>query len=62
MILVLGDAFIDRYHIGTIRGISAEAPIPIVDVTSYKEFLGGAANVRAKLTRPRIFRSQLSNL
>ena len=45
MILVIGDKFIDRYHIGMVRSISAEAPIPIVDIQETKDFLGGSANV-----------------
>jgi len=48
-ILVLGDAFVDQYFIGTIRGMSAEAPVPIVDVIDTKEFPGGAWNVQDNL-------------
>lgn len=49
MILLLGDAFLDRYHIGTIRGMSAEAPIPVVDVQEELWFGGGMANVNQNL-------------
>ena len=44
---ILGDSFIDRWHVGTVKGLSAEAPIPSVNVLEVKEFAGGAANVRA---------------
>lgn len=44
-ILVLGDAFLDTYHIGKVRGLSAEAPIPILDIVDTKSFPGGAGNV-----------------
>lgn len=44
-IIVLGDAFVDTYHTGKVRGISAEAPIPIVDVISKVNLPGGAGNV-----------------
>ena len=50
MIAIIGDAFVDRYHLGYVRGLSAEAPIPIVDIGGVKEFAGGAANVQANLT------------
>ena len=46
---VVGDVFVDRYWIGQERGLSAEAPIPIVDVWEKQEFPGGAANVVANL-------------
>ena len=49
MILILGDAFVDVYHLGKVRGLSAEAPIPVVDVTEVKRFAGGAGNVRKNL-------------
>jgi D-beta-D-heptose 7-phosphate kinase/D-beta-D-heptose 1-phosphate adenosyltransferase len=47
MILVLGDTFEDRYHLGRVRGLSAEAPIPILDLESELTLPGGAANVLA---------------
>jgi bifunctional ADP-heptose synthase (sugar kinase/adenylyltransferase) len=49
-IAVVGDGFIDRYWIGKIRGLSAEAPIPIIDIVGMKDFPGGALNVTANLT------------
>ncbi len=36
---------VDVYHIGVVRGQSAEAPIPIVDIQYTKTFSGGASNV-----------------
>lgn len=44
-IAVIGDPFIDVYHVGRVRGLSAEAPIPIVDKESILILPGGAANV-----------------
>jgi D-beta-D-heptose 7-phosphate kinase/D-beta-D-heptose 1-phosphate adenosyltransferase len=49
MVLVLGDAFIDTYHLGKVRGLSAEAPIPILDIVEQNSFAGGAGNVAANL-------------
>ncbi len=44
-ILTIGDAMLDRYWHGATERISAEAPIPVVDVNRVEERLGGAANV-----------------
>lgn len=44
-VLTVGDAILDRYWHGTTNRISAEAPIPVVDVTESEDRLGGAANV-----------------
>jgi D-beta-D-heptose 7-phosphate kinase/D-beta-D-heptose 1-phosphate adenosyltransferase len=44
-VLTIGDAMLDKYWQGDTRRISAEAPIPVVDVTEVEERLGGAANV-----------------
>jgi D-beta-D-heptose 7-phosphate kinase/D-beta-D-heptose 1-phosphate adenosyltransferase len=49
MILVIGDAFTDTYHLGKVRGLSAEAPIPIIDILEIKSFAGGAGNVAANI-------------
>lgn len=46
---IVGDFFIDRYHIGTARGLSAEVAIPIIDIQETFDVAGGAANVRANL-------------
>src|SRR5579872_4123729 len=44
-ILVVGDVMLDQYTYGTVRRISPEAPVPVVEKTSEKFILGGAANV-----------------
>jgi rfaE bifunctional protein kinase chain/domain len=44
-ILVIGDVMIDHYVNGVFERISPEAPVPIVDVKSEYETLGGAGNV-----------------
>src|SRR5579859_858750 len=44
-ILVIGDIMVDRYHIGTVTRLSAEAPIPIVKIVETKSYMGGAGNV-----------------
>ena len=44
-VLTLGDAMLDRYWHGDTRRVSAEAPIPIVDVGRMEDRPGGAANV-----------------
>lgn len=44
-IAVIGDVMLDRSVFGSVERLSAEAPIPIVDVTEETYQLGGAANV-----------------
>ena len=44
-VLVIGDVMLDRYYQGVTRRISAEAPIPIVDVREVEDRPGAAANV-----------------
>ncbi len=44
-ILVYGDAILDKYSICSIKGMSTEAPVPIVKITDENYVLGGAANV-----------------
>ena len=44
-ILTIGDAMLDRYWQGDTKRVSAEAPIPIVDVVDVEDRPGGAANV-----------------
>ncbi|MEO1449926.1 MAG: PfkB family carbohydrate kinase [Bacteroidota bacterium] len=48
-ILVLGDLMVDRYLWGKVTRISPEAPVPIVDVHTEENRLGGAANVALNL-------------
>jgi D-glycero-beta-D-manno-heptose-7-phosphate kinase len=49
-ILVVGDCMIDKYIWGEVRRISPEAPVPVVQVESTTERLGGAANVIQNLS------------
>ena len=44
-VLVLGDMMLDEYLFGQVSRISPEAPVPVVEVSSEKLLLGGAANV-----------------
>jgi len=44
-VVVLGDLMLDRYLWGSVRRISPEAPVPIVEVSRETVRLGGAANV-----------------
>jgi D-glycero-beta-D-manno-heptose-7-phosphate kinase len=44
-IAILGDLMLDRYYWGTVRRISPEAPVPVVEVESEQTRFGGAANV-----------------
>ena len=48
-IMVVGDVMIDEYFFGTISRLSPEAPVPILDITSTRRSLGGAANVAANI-------------
>lgn len=44
-LLVVGDIMLDRFIWGRVRRISPEAPVPVVEVESETQMLGGAANV-----------------
>ena len=44
-IAVIGDVMLDKFLTGNIDRLSAEAPIPIVDIVEETYQLGGAANV-----------------
>jgi len=48
-ILILGDIMLDEYLFGSVSRISPEAPVPVVEITSSKRLLGGAANVAANI-------------
>lgn len=48
-IAVIGERFIDRYHIGEALRISPEAPIPVVKISDCFDLPGGAENVAANL-------------
>ncbi len=49
-VLVIGDLMLDRYVWGAVERISAEAPVPVVDVRKSENRLGGAANVAHNLS------------
>jgi D-glycero-beta-D-manno-heptose-7-phosphate kinase len=44
-ILVIGDVMLDHFIWGSVRRISPEAPVPVVEVTNETWYPGGAANV-----------------
>jgi rfaE bifunctional protein kinase chain/domain len=48
-ICVVGDIMLDQNIIGHVERISPETPIPILDIKSFEESLGGAANVAANI-------------
>lgn len=48
-VLVVGDLILDEYLHGSIERISPEAPVPVVDSSSSRTVLGGAANVAHNL-------------
>ena len=48
-VLILGDIMLDEYMYGSVDRISPEAPVPVVNISSSKLLLGGAANVAANI-------------
>ena len=50
-ILVIGDVMLDRYWYGSTNRISPEAPVPIVNMISEEDRLGGAGNVAMNLSK-----------
>jgi D-beta-D-heptose 7-phosphate kinase/D-beta-D-heptose 1-phosphate adenosyltransferase len=48
-ILIIGDTMVDKFIWGTVKRISPEAPVPVVEVTRESEVLGGAGNVAANI-------------
>src|SRR6187551_2521521 len=48
-VLVVGDIMLDRYWWGSVKRISPEAPVPIVNLHSSTFAPGGAANVAANI-------------
>jgi rfaE bifunctional protein kinase chain/domain len=48
-ILVVGDLMLDEYLHGSVRRISPEAPVPVVEVRERRCLPGGAGNVAANL-------------
>lgn len=49
-ILVVGDTMVDKFIWGKVSRISPEAPVPIVEVKSETQTLGGAGNVASNIT------------
>lgn len=49
-IMVVGDVMLDEYLWGNVRGISPEAPVPVVEIHHQTYALGGAGNVAANLS------------
>ncbi len=49
-ILIVGDVGLDEYVIGTVRRISPEAPVPVVEVGEEDMRLGLASNVAANIS------------
>jgi len=43
--LIIGDVMLDSYTLGEVNRISPEAPVPVINVTSRYNRLGGASNV-----------------
>lgn len=48
-VAVIGDFMLDRHLSGTVRRISPEAPVPVVEIESETSGLGGAGNVISNL-------------
>lgn len=48
-VLVVGDVMLDRYWWGSVKRISPEAPVPVVDLQRSTFAPGGAANVAANI-------------
>src|SRR2546421_13101909 len=48
-IMVVGDVMLDEYQWGHVRGISPEAPVPIVEVRNLTWAPGGSGNVAVNL-------------
>lgn len=49
-IMVIGDIMLDEYLWGSVSRISPEAPVPVVEIGSSTEKLGGAANVALNIS------------
>jgi rfaE bifunctional protein kinase chain/domain len=48
-IAVIGDLMLDEWYWGSVRRISPEAPVPVVEVSDHTYTLGGAGNVANNL-------------
>lgn len=49
-ILVIGDVGVDEYVLGSVRRISPEAPVPVLEVESEDKRMGLAANISQNIT------------
>ncbi|PPR17190.1 MAG: Bifunctional protein HldE [Alphaproteobacteria bacterium MarineAlpha9_Bin3] len=59
-VLVIGDIMLDKYVFGSVRRISPEAPIPVINVENTKLLAGGAGNVIKNLNSLNIKTSFIS--
>lgn len=50
-VLVVGDVMLDRYWSGKAARISPEAPVPVVQVKTIEDRVGGAANVALNIAK-----------
>jgi D-beta-D-heptose 7-phosphate kinase/D-beta-D-heptose 1-phosphate adenosyltransferase len=50
-VLVVGDVMLDRYWSGKAARISPEAPVPVVQVNTIEDRVGGAANVALNIAK-----------
>jgi rfaE bifunctional protein kinase chain/domain len=48
-VAIIGDLMLDRFFWGNVNRISPEAPVPVIELLSETNHLGGAANVAANL-------------
>lgn len=48
-VLVVGDVILDEYLWGSVRGISPEGPVPVVEIRQQTYAPGGASNVAANI-------------
>src|SRR5947209_3447982 len=48
-VLVIGDAMLDAYLVGTANRVCREAPVPVVALTERQDVPGGAANTAANV-------------
>ncbi len=46
-VLVIGDAMLDRYFLGTVSRLASEGPVPVISSRGQKYLPGGAANTAA---------------
>ena len=51
MINVIGDIIIDEYWYGDTTRVSPEAPVPIVNISTKDDKMGGAANVAKNIKK-----------